>query len=98
MCMGIDHHHYWYARQQNVVYGELSHNDILKLELRLKEHKNACSRGQLEKPFIADRAWRHDHHIEWEDTVVYRPGQQAQVAPCKGNAAHSSGIWEGKLQ
>ena len=34
----------------------------------MKEHKDACNRGQLEKSAIAEHAWRHDHPIEWHDT------------------------------
>ena len=37
---------------------------IRRMESRLKEHKDACSRGQLEKSAIAEHAWRHDHCIE----------------------------------
>ena len=33
---------------------------IQQLESRIKERKNACNRGQLEKFAIAEHAWRHD--------------------------------------
>ena len=36
----------------------------------MKEHKDACDRGQLEKSAIAEHAWKHDHPIEWNDTQV----------------------------
>ena len=40
------------------------------MESRLKDHKDVCSRGQLEKSAIAEHVWRHDHRIEWDDTAV----------------------------
>ena len=40
------------------------------MESRLKEHREACSRGQLERSGIAEHAWRHDHCIEWDDATV----------------------------
>ena len=43
---------------------------VQRLELRLKEHKDACSRGQLEKSAITELAWRQDHCIEWDDAAV----------------------------
>ena len=43
---------------------------IWRLESRLKEHKDACNGGQLEKSAIADYAWRHNHHIEWSNLAV----------------------------
>ena len=41
-----------------------------RLETRLKEHKDACRRGELEKSAIAEHAWTHDHAIKWEETSV----------------------------
>ena len=41
-----------------------------RLETRLKEHKDACKKGQLEKSAIAEHAWTHQHAIEWGKTVV----------------------------
>ena len=43
---------------------------IRRLESRIKEHKDACNRGQLEKSAIAEHAWRHDHPIMWQNTQV----------------------------
>ena len=43
---------------------------IRQLESRLKEHKDACNRGLLEKSAIAEHAWRYSHLIEWSDTQV----------------------------
>ena len=36
----------------------------------MKEHKDACNQGQLEKSAIAEHAWRQDHPIERHDTQV----------------------------
>ena len=43
---------------------------IRRMESRLKEHNDVCSRGQLEKSATAEHAWRHNHHIEWDDAAV----------------------------
>ena len=43
---------------------------IRRLESRLKEHKDVCSQGQLEKSAIAEHAWRHNHRIDWSNTGV----------------------------
>ena len=43
---------------------------IRRLETRLKEHKDACSKGQTEKSAIAEHAWEHGHAIKWDDTLV----------------------------
>ena len=40
------------------------------MESRLKEYKDACSRGQLEKSAVAEHVWRHDQRIEWNDAAV----------------------------
>ena len=43
---------------------------IRRLESRLKEHKDACSRGLLEKLAIAEHVWRNDHPVDWSDTQI----------------------------
>ena len=43
---------------------------IRRLETRLKEHHDACSKGQLEKSAVAEHAWAQDHTIRWGDTSV----------------------------
>ena len=43
---------------------------ILRLETRLKEHHDACSKGQLEKSAVAEYAWTQKHTIRWGDTSV----------------------------
>ena len=42
----------------------------MRLETRLKEHKDACGRGELEKSAIAEHAWTHHHAIKWEETSM----------------------------
>ena len=41
-----------------------------RLETRVKEHKDACSKGHAEKSAIAEHAWDQQHTIDWEDTKV----------------------------
>ena len=41
-----------------------------RLETRLKEHKDACRRGQFERSAVAEHAWTHQHAIRWEETSV----------------------------
>ena len=51
-----------------------------RLETRLKEHKDACRRGELEKSAIAEHAWTNDHAIKWEETsVVDRASRHAEL-------------------
>ena len=37
------------------------------LETRMKEHKVATRRGELEKSAIAEHAWNHHHQVEWDE-------------------------------
>ena len=41
-----------------------------RLEMRLKEHRDACQRGMMEKSAVAEHAWENHHHIHWEETTV----------------------------
>ena len=41
-----------------------------RLETRVKEHKDACSKGHAEKSAITEHAWDQQHTIDWEDTKV----------------------------
>ena len=43
---------------------------IRRLETRLKEHRDACSRGQIEKSAVAEHAWKFNHPIKWSDASV----------------------------
>ena len=40
------------------------------LETRMKEHKAATRRGELEKSAIAEHAWNHHHQVEWDEIKV----------------------------
>ena len=37
---------------------------IRRLETRLKEHKDACSKGQTEKSAVVEHAWKNNHPIK----------------------------------
>ena len=43
---------------------------IRRLETRMKEHRDACERGTLEKSAIAEHAWEKCHPIKWKETAV----------------------------
>ena len=36
----------------------------------MKEHRDACQKGVLEKSVLADHAWENYHPIKWEETTV----------------------------
>ena len=41
-----------------------------RLETSLKEHKEACLRGEQEKSAVADHAWSSHHPILWKEASV----------------------------
>ena len=41
-----------------------------RLETRLKEHKEACVKGQTTKSAIAEHAWSEGHPINWDGTRI----------------------------
>ena len=64
-------------KQANVVYevpctygkmyiGEPTH----QLGTRLREHKDACIKGFMDKSAIAEHAWMEYHPIRWDDTRI----------------------------
>ena len=64
-------------KQANVVYevpctcGKVYIGETKRrLETRLKEHREACVRGQTSKSAIAEHAWTEDHPINWSGTKV----------------------------
>ena len=72
------------------------------MDSRLKEHKYAFSRGQLEKSAIAEHTWRHDHHIEWDDAaVIDRPSRNKELLGRKrctsGRKRCTSGWQHGRI-
>ena len=61
---------------------------IRRLETRLKEHKDACSKGQTEKSAIAEHAWKHDHAIKWDNTLVLDHARRHQELLLLKEALH----------
>ena len=64
-------------KQANVVYkvpcscGKIHIGEIKRrLETRLKEHKEACVKGQTTKSAIAEHAWLEGHPINWDGTRI----------------------------
>ena len=41
-----------------------------RLETRVREHQNACRRGEFDKSAIAEHAWTDHHPILWDDISV----------------------------
>ena len=41
-----------------------------RLETRVKEHKDACSKGYTKKSAVAEHARDQQHTIDWEDNKV----------------------------
>ena len=38
--------------------------------MRMKEHRDACQKGALEKSALAEHAWENHHPIKWEEATV----------------------------
>ena len=53
-------------KQAKVVFGETER----RLETRVKEHRDACQKGALEKSALAEHAWMNHHPIQWEEVSV----------------------------
>ena len=43
---------------------------VRRLETRMKEHRDACQKGALEKSALAKHAWESHRPIKWEETTV----------------------------
>ena len=53
---------------------------IRRLETRVKEHEEACKKGELDKSALAEHAWTNQHPIKWnEATVVARAKNQIEL-------------------
>ena len=50
-----------------------------RLETRLKEYRDACERGTMEKSAIAEHAWENRHPIDWEETTVLDHGRGQEL-------------------
>ena len=74
------------GKQSNVVYripcscGQVYIGETKRrLETRLKEHRDACERGMMEKSAVAEHAWEHHHPIHWEETTVLDHGRGQEL-------------------
>ena len=68
--------------QSNVVYcipcscGQVYIRETRRrLEMRLKENRDACERGMMVKSAVAEHAWGDHHPILWEKTTVLDHGR-----------------------
>ena len=50
-----------------------------RLETRLKEHRDACERGMMEKSAVAEHAWENHHPIDWEETTILDRGRGQEL-------------------
>ena len=69
------------GKQSNVVYripcscGQVYIGETKRrLETRLKEHRDTCERGMMEKSAVVEHAWENHHLIDWEETTVLDHG------------------------
>ena len=74
------------GKQSNVVYripcscGQVYIGETKRrLETRLKEHRDACERGMMEKSDVAEHAWEHHHSIHWEETTILDHGRGQEL-------------------
>ena len=53
----------------------------MRLETRLKEHRDTCESGMMEKSAVAEHACENHHPIDWEETTVldHSRGQELLV-------------------
>ena len=43
---------------------------VRRLEARVKEHRDACQKGALDKLALAEHAWKNHHPIKWQEVSV----------------------------
>ena len=74
------------SKESNVVYciacscGQVYIEETRqRLEMRLKEHQDACERGMMEKSAVAEHAWENHHPINWEETTVLDHGRGQEL-------------------
>ena len=53
------------------------------LEAKVKEHRDACQRGMLEKSAVAEHTWKDHHPITWEETTVVDKAKHSGELPLK---------------
>ena len=51
---------------------------VRRLETRVKEHREACQKGALEKSALAEHAWMNHHPIKWEEVSVIDQARTAK--------------------
>ena len=74
------------GKQSNVVYripcscGQVYIRETRRrLETRLKEHRDACERGMMEKSAVEEHARENHHLIDWEETTVLDRGRGQEL-------------------
>ena len=73
----------WYI----VSPGAVARSTLERLEMRLKEHQDACERGVVEKSVIAEQRWDNHHPIHWEETTgIVGEGGHAHPDDTRGGA------------
>ena len=65
----------WYS------YGQIYTGETRwRLETRLKEHRDACGRGVMEKSAVAEHEWENHHPIYWaQETTVLDHGRGQEL-------------------
>ena len=53
------------------------------LEARVKEHKDACQKGALEKSALAEQTVKNHHPNKWEEVSVVDRARTAKELPVK---------------
>ena len=51
---------------------------VRRLEARVKEHRDACQKGALEKSALAEHAWKSHHPIKWEEDSMVDQARTAK--------------------
>ena len=94
------------GKQSNVVYriprscGQVYIGETKRrLETRLKEHRDACKRGMIEKSAVAEHVWENHHPIDWEETRGHSAGPRQWTGNvAEGGTAHPDDTLGGVLQ
>ena len=91
------------GKQSNVVYripcscGQVYIGETRwRLETRLKEHRDACERGMMEKSAVAEHAWEN-HHPSTGRRPQAGPWQRTGAVG-EGGTAHSDDTLRGAFQ
>ena len=84
------------TKQSNVVYevpctcGKVYIGETKRrLETRLKEHKDACTRYLTDKSAIAEHAWANDHPINWAETKILQRAKPHHGTRHEGSTKHT---------